>query len=58
MLCMGVAAVPQVEVGDDMLTQTLTATNNGQDSFELTAALHTYYAISSIDKVRFPILSG
>ena len=45
--------MPQVEIGDDTLTQTLTATNDGQDSFELTAALHTYYAISAIDKVHF-----
>lgn len=46
--------MPQVEVGDDTLTQTLSATNIGHDPFELTAALHTYYGISAIGKVESP----
>jgi D-hexose-6-phosphate mutarotase len=44
--------MPQVHVGEDILEQTLSATNTGKDAFELTAALHTYFAISSIDKVQ------
>ena len=44
----------QVELSDDALTQTLEATNTGQEPFELTAALHTYYSVSSIDKVQAP----
>ena len=38
-------------MGNDVLEQTLTATNTGSEAFELTAALHTYFSISSIDKV-------
>jgi glucose-6-phosphate 1-epimerase len=43
---------PQVEVDDGALTQSLEATNTGQEPFELTAALHTYVAVLTIDKAR------
>jgi D-hexose-6-phosphate mutarotase len=48
---MGGCICCQVQVGNDILEQTLTATNTGSEAFELTAALHTYFGISSIDKV-------
>ncbi|EIE25671.1 galactose mutarotase-like protein [Coccomyxa subellipsoidea C-169] len=48
----------KVDVGNDVLEQTLTATNTGSKAFELTAALHTYFSISSIDKARVDGLSG
>ncbi|CAL8469848.1 g9390 [Coccomyxa elongata] len=48
----------QVRVGSDTLEQTLTATNTGSEPFELTAALHTYFRISSIDKARVDGLQG
>ena len=38
-------------MGNDVLEQTLMATNTGSEAFEVTAALHTYFGISSIDKV-------
>lgn len=41
----------QVSIGDEELEQTLEAKNTGDKPFELTAALHTYIAVSSIDKV-------
>ena len=40
----------QVELDDGALTQSLEATNTGQAPFQLTAALHTYFVVSSIDK--------
>ena len=44
----------QVSIGDEELEQTLEARNTGDKPFELTAALHTYVAVSSIEKVRRP----
>ncbi|KAK9916170.1 hypothetical protein WJX75_009639 [Coccomyxa subellipsoidea] len=52
------ALTVQVQVGNDILEQTLTATNTGSEAFELTAALHTYFGISSIDKARVDGLQG
>ena len=42
----------QISIGDEELEQTLEARNSGDEPFELTAALHTYIAVSSIEKVR------
>ena len=42
----------QISIGDEELEQMLEAKNSGDEPFELTAALHTYIAVSSIDKVR------
>ena len=42
----------QISIGDEELEQTLEARNLGDEPFELTAAVHTYIAVSSIDKVR------
>ena len=42
----------QISIGDEELEQTLEARNVGDKPFELTAALHTYIAVSSVDKVR------
>ena len=47
----------QVKAGDDTLEQTMEATNTGNKPFELTAALHTYFSVSSIDKVGLCLLS-
>ena len=41
----------QISIGDEELKQTLEARNMGDEPFELTTALHTYIAMSSIDKV-------
>ena len=38
-------------VGDDSLTQQMTAENTGDAAFDLTAALHTYFKVSDISKV-------
>ena len=48
----------QVSIGDEELEQTLEAKNTGDKPFELTAALHTYIAVSSIDKVTHPITAA
>ena len=42
----------QISIGDEELEQTLEARNAGDEPFELTAALHTYIAVSSIEKVK------
>ena len=42
----------QISIGDEELEQTLEARNSGDEPFELTAALHTYIAVSSIEQVR------
>ena len=44
----------QLSIGDEELEQTLEAKNTGDKPFELTAALHTYIAVSSIEKVECP----
>lgn len=46
--------VAQLSIGDEELEQTLEAKNTGDKPFELTAALHTYIAVSSIEKVQRP----
>ncbi|KAK9804099.1 hypothetical protein WJX73_007409 [Symbiochloris irregularis] len=38
--------------GEDTLTQTLEATNMSDAAFDITAALHTYFTVSSIDQVQ------
>ena len=41
----------QVTIADDSLTQQMTAENTGDEAFDLTAALHTYFKVSDIAKV-------
>ena len=48
----------QVTLEEDSLTETLTAENTGNAAFEFTAALHTYYSVSAIDKVCFAASEG
>eukprot|EP00877_Chromochloris_zofingiensis_P012390 jgi/Chrzof1/7404/Cz02g22020.t1 len=48
----------KVELLDDALQQELSATNTGSSDLEFTAALHTYYKISDISKVRVEGLDG
>ena len=46
----------QVTVKDDTLVQRLTAENTGQQAFDYTAALHTYYTVSDISQVGLSML--
>eukprot|EP00878_Enallax_costatus_P002464 GHUV01002644.1.p2 GENE.GHUV01002644.1~~GHUV01002644.1.p2 ORF type:complete len:282 (+),score=70.65 GHUV01002644.1:245-1090(+) len=48
----------KITLGDDTFTQDLTAKNTGDSELSFTAALHTYYHVSSIDKVTVEGLSG
>lgn len=48
----------KVSLGDNTFTQELAVTNTGDSEMSFTAALHTYYKISSIDKVSVEGLSG
>ncbi|CAK0757099.1 hypothetical protein CVIRNUC_002512 [Coccomyxa viridis] len=47
-----------ISIGDEELEQTLEARNSGDEPFELTAALHTYIAVSSIEKAHVVGLKG
>lgn len=40
-------------MGNETLMQTITAVNTGSSPFQLTAALHTYFAVAAIERVLF-----
>lgn len=48
----------RVELADESLAQELAATNTGGAPMTFTCALHTYFAVSSIDKVHVEGLDG
>eukprot|EP00775_Hariotina_reticulata_P007154 gene7154-7369_t len=48
----------KISLGDNTFTQTLTAANTGDSEMSFTAALHTYYTVSSIDEVTVEGLEG
>ncbi|KAI8473961.1 MAG: galactose mutarotase-like protein [Monoraphidium minutum] len=48
----------KVALEDERLTQELEATNTGSDAMDFTCALHTYFGVSAIDKVRVEGLDG
>ncbi|GBF93444.1 glucose-6-phosphate 1-epimerase [Raphidocelis subcapitata] len=47
-----------VKLEDEALTQEMTATNTGDKPMDFTCALHTYFSVSSIEKVHVEGLDG